>query len=96
MRRPIWRALTDDDSERPDAAYSPVPVSWLLWRHDLGTYFRSLTPDEAEMVDGARLGRPFGELCGLLSETWGEAETPPKAAAYLRTWVESGLITAVR
>lgn len=90
----IWKALTDGETP-PEVAYSAVPVPWLLWRQDLGTYFRSLPADEAEMLEGARAGRSFGDLCSRLSATWGEA-TAAQAATYLRTWVESGLITAVR
>ena len=71
-------------------------MQWLLWRQDLRTYFRSLQPEEAAALDAAREGRAFGELCGLLSAQLGEAQAPAKAAGFLREWVESGLLIAVR
>jgi hypothetical protein len=89
----IWQALTQD-SERPAASLSDAPVAWLLWRHELTTYFRSLTPTEAKVLDAARSGWPFGELCELLCDELGEAQAPARAAQLLRDWIGSGLITA--
>ena len=80
----------------PEVTYNPEPVEWLLWRHELRTFFRSLQPGEAIALTAAREGQSFGEICDLLSAEFGEAEAPAKAAGFLRNWVESGLLTAVR
>ncbi len=90
----IWKAVSDD-AEPPEVALSSTPVEWLVWRQDLGTYFRSLQPSEAAALEAGRLGQPFGELCALLSEEFGEDQAPAKAAAFLREWAESGLLTAI-
>jgi putative DNA-binding protein len=90
---PIWKAVSDE-AEPPEVAYSAEPVEWLLWRQDLRTYFRSLQAAEAAALDAARERQSFGELCALLSQKLGEAEAPQKAAAFLRDWIESGLIVA--
>ena len=79
--------------ERPQASLNPAPLQWLLWRHELTTYFRSLTDTESAVLDAARDGWPFGELCELLCAELGEAEAPAHAAALLRDWVGSGLIS---
>jgi len=89
----IWQALTED-SERPQASLNAAPVQWLLWRHELTTYFRSLPHTEAAVLDAARNGWPFGELCELLCGEVGEAQAPAHAAALLRDWVGSGLISS--
>lgn len=91
----IWKAVSDD-TEPPEVTLSDEPVEWLLWRQDLRTYFRSLQPAEVAVLDAARDGRPFGELCALLSAQLGEAQAPAKAAGFLREWVGAGLLTAVR
>jgi hypothetical protein len=91
----IWKAVSDD-AEPPEVAFSAEPVEWLLWRQDLRTYFRSLQPAEAAALEAARRGQPFGELCAVLSEELGEAQAPAKAAGFLREWLESGLLTAIR
>jgi hypothetical protein len=89
----FWQALTED-AERPAAAVSAEPTAWLLWREGLTTYFRSLSVTEAQALDAARRGWPFGELCELLCERLGEAEAPLAAASFLRGWVGAGMITA--
>jgi len=91
----IWKAVSEE-AEPPEVALSAVPVEWLLWRQDLHTYFRSLQAGEAVALEAARMGRSFGEICDLLSAELGEAQAPPAAAGFLKGWVESGLIVAVR
>ena len=88
----IWQALSEE-GERPQASLNETPLQWLLWRQELTTYFRSLTAGEALMLDAARKGWPFGELCELLCEQLGEAQAPAQAAAFLRDWIGSGLIS---
>jgi len=46
------------------------------------------------VLDAARSGWPFGELCTLLCEELGDEEAPAQAAALLRTWIGSGLIVS--
>jgi hypothetical protein len=89
----IWQAVTED-AERPAIAYSAQPTPWLLWRQDLTTYFRSLPAAEAAMLDAARSGWPFGELCELLCEQVGAAAAPAQAATFLRGWIVSGLLVS--
>ena len=87
----LWQALSED-RERPEMALAASPVEWLLWRENLTTYFRSLPRTEASVLDAARSGWPFGELCTLLCEELGDGEAPAQAAVLLRTWIGSGLI----
>lgn len=89
----IWQAVSDG-AEPPKMTLSSEPVQWLLWRQELRTYFRSLQPSEVAALEAGRQGQPFGELCVLLSEEFGEAQAPATAAGFLREWVESGLLTA--
>ncbi len=87
----LWKALSED-LERPEMTLGAAPAEWLLWRDDLTSYFRSLPATEAGVLDAARSGWPFGELCALLCEEVGEAEAPAQAACFLRTWIAGGLI----
>ena len=87
----LWQALTAERA-RPVADLSPAPVAWLLWREQLGSYFRSLPPAEAAVLEGARRGWPFGELCESLCAELGASAAPARAAALLGSWVAAGLI----
>jgi hypothetical protein len=89
----LWQALSGD-GERPTMTLAAAPVQWLLWREELTTYFRSLPKTELSMLDAARSGWPFGELCALLCEELGESAAPAQAAALLRGWIGSGLIVS--
>ena len=91
----IWNAVSDKE-EPPEVEISAAPIQWVLWRHELRTYFRSLQPGEAGALEAVRDGQSFGELCALLSTEFGEDAAPARAAGFLRSWVESGMLTAVR
>lgn len=91
----IWKAALDDVPP-PRAAFTATPLRWLLWRHDLRFFFRSLDAIEAAMLDAALEGRCFGEFCMGLATYVGEEAAPAQAASYLRTWVDTGLVVALR
>ena len=89
----LWQALTAE-GERPAASLNASPVPWLLWRQELTTWFRSLAAAEASVLDAARSGWPFGELCELLCDEVGDEQAPMQAATLLRGWIASGLIVS--
>ena len=91
----IWKAVSADTA-RPEASLQSDPVQWLVWRQELSTYFRSLAPAEAAVLDAARGGQSFGELCVLLCEYGEEEQAPARAATFLRQWLGSGLIITAR
>ena len=88
-----WQALLAG-ATRPAADLTAAATPWLLWRQGLTSYYRSLKPAEAAVLDAARGNWPFGELCALLCDEVGEAQAPGEAATLLRGWVQAGLITA--
>src|SRR5262249_44788200 len=89
----LWKALTEE-AERPELSIVTTPVEWLAWRSGLKTYFRSLEPTEARVLDAARSGQRFGELCELLATDQGAEAAPTAAAVLLREWLAGGLIVA--
>ena len=90
----IWKATTTR-APRPAAAVSREPVSWLLWRHQMKEYFRSLAAPEEDALATALSGETFGSVCSVLCAHFREDEAPAEAASCLRTWIEAGLITAI-
>ena len=90
----IWKAITTG-AERPVAAVSREPMSWLLWRHQLKEYFRSLGAAEEDALATALSGETFGDVCAVMCAHFREDEAPAEAAGFLRGWIESGMVTAV-
>jgi hypothetical protein len=90
----VWKALVED-MDRPRAAVSREATSWLLWRNELKEFFRPLAATEEHALVAARAGDTFADICTLLADRLPEEDTPARAAEYLRTWIDSGLITAL-
>lgn len=90
----IWKALMDD-AERPRARLERQPVTWLLWRSELRELFRPLSEAEQHALAAARAGESFGDICMRVCDHFREDEAPAQAAAFLRGWIQSGLITAL-
>ena len=89
----IWKAI-NDGSTRPAAAASREPVSWLLWRHNLKEYFRSLDAPEEDALATALSGETFGDVCAVMCAHFREDEAPAEAAGFLRGWIENGMVIA--
>jgi hypothetical protein len=91
----LWKALTAS-APQPAPSAQAAPVAWLLWRRELQIFFRPLAAQEAQAFDAVHMGASFGELCVGLCASLSEEEAPGRAAAFLREWVESGLIVGTR
>ena len=89
----IWQAV-DTEEDAPEPA-SDGSVAWLVWRQDLTTRWRSLSPDEAWMLDAARDGASFGELCEGLCQWHAPEAVAMQAASYLKLWLSDGLVTSL-
>ena len=87
----LCKALTEEQSP-PEPAILEQPQSWLLWRQDLKTQYRSLEPAETAALATVRGGGSFGEMCEALCE-WHEAdEVPLVAAGMLKRWIVEDLL----
>jgi hypothetical protein len=91
----IYKALATD-CELPDPALLEIAQSWVLWRQELTTHFRSASPGEARALELVHEDATFEDLCEALCEWYAEEEVPAQAAGLLKSWVAEGLIIAVR
>jgi hypothetical protein len=91
----LWQAVTEE-AERPDPEPYPRATSWLLWRRELQIYLRRLGEEEVAVIEVARAGRSFGELCEVLCDHLEEHAASMHAAGFLRGWVEAGLLVSAR
>ncbi len=91
----IWHAA-DKDEVPPDPVQSEFPVGWMIWRQGLQIYFRSLSVDQAWMLDALRSSQSFAEICEGLTEWIDAQHVALHAAGLLKQWFEDGLISQVR
>ena len=91
---PVWQA-TDQERDPPALVCAGEPVTWLIWRQELNTHWRSLADDEAWALAAVRAGSNFAELCEGLCQWHEESAVAPQAASLLKRWVSDGVISAL-
>lgn len=91
----IWQALDQKDALPAESTEKLDPQTWLLWRQDLMTYFRSIDTDEASALTRAQDGATFGELCDHLTDYMDEEVAAGRAAQHLAQWFANGLIVSL-
>jgi len=90
----LWQAI--DRYETPGTLKeNQTPLPWLLWRRELKTYFRSISPEEFWAIEAAQTEKSFGAICGGLCQWIPESEVALHAAGLLRRWVTDGLLVSI-
>ncbi|MDG9666875.1 DNA-binding domain-containing protein [Hahella sp. CR1] len=87
---PIWKALKEELTP-PEPQVLEQEETWLLWRSEWVTLFRSLAVDEAAAITAVSEGANFADLCELLWEWHGDAAAQ-RAAQLLQSWTQAGLL----
>jgi hypothetical protein len=87
----LWRRLSADETP-PAAAPLPEPITWLFWRKELQPHFRSLSPEEHGALCAIGAGQAFGAICERLAQSFPEADVATRVAAWLRTWLDDGVL----
>ena len=89
----IWSALSDENPP-PDLIHLPEPQSVIVWRQELMAHYRPFHAEEAMMWNEAVKGVRFGVLCEMVATFAGEDEAGLRAATYLKSWIDAGMLTA--
>jgi hypothetical protein len=87
----MWLILTNDNPTQITAVHAESS-SWLVWREELVTRFRSMQHDEQLALDEIRQGGNFNDVCEVLATVMRENEVPMHAASLLKSWLSQGLI----
>jgi hypothetical protein len=88
---PVHRCLGARGEGPPEV---PEATTILVWRRAERPHHRPLEPLEAELLEAAAAGEPFGALCARAARHVGEEAAPARAAALLAGWVEAELLAA--
>ncbi|MBL8510414.1 MAG: putative DNA-binding domain-containing protein [Betaproteobacteria bacterium] len=91
----LWK-FARQDTPRPSATRSELPITWAIWRQQLTPYYRSLSTDEAWALSATQQGATFAELCEGLIE-WNDPEVVAvRAISLVRQWLADEIITGYR
>ena len=90
----IWMAL-NDDATPPSPEQLSEAQDILVWRQNLTSRFRPLSPEEAMMWAEATKGARFGVLCEMVATFGGPDDAELRAATYLKTWLDTGALSCV-
>jgi len=89
---PSWQRREEVEPGSLEVALLEAPVTWVIWRPERVSNFRSLEPDEAAMLGAMIERQPFPALCEALLPFVEEDQAAARAAGLLRAWVEEGMI----
>ena len=87
----IWKAM-HAQKPLPRLKKSKITLPWVMWRKGLGTYFRSMSADEAWALDALRAGQSFAEICEGLCKWKDQTQVAQHAAGLLKTWIGDAMI----
>lgn len=91
----VWKTV-DAGTHAPTPECAEYPITWLLWRQDMQTYFRSLNMPEAWSLNALLNGASFADMCEGLCEWINATEVAIHAAGLLKQWLADGLIAEIQ
>jgi hypothetical protein len=88
----IWQALSSDETPPAKAADD---TTWLIWRQELVSRYRSLQPAETAALEVMLSNGDFSTMCETLIAYAGEQETPALALSLLQQWIHDRMIVGL-
>lgn len=88
----IWQALADGATP-PDKTVDDS--TWLIWRRDLVSSYRSLPPAELAALRVMLEGDCFAAMCEVMLQHYNENEAALNALSCLQQWIHDGLVCAL-
>jgi hypothetical protein len=73
----------------------PERASIAIWRDQLTPRFRTVTAEEASVLEQVREGRRFGEICSGFVERVGEERGPMIVGSMLGQWLIDRVIVDI-
>jgi hypothetical protein len=91
-----WQRREEQEPGNLEVEPAAEPTSWVIWRPEFTSNFRSMEADEAVAMRALIEELPFPDICESLLPFAGEDQAANRAAGLLRAWVEEGMIGAFR
>jgi hypothetical protein len=89
----LWGA--HERGEPAPAEVAPSAHAVCVWRRDERVLHRTLDALEADCLEVALEGEPFGALCERIASVRGDSEAPGLAAGHLAGWLDAGLVASI-
>jgi len=89
------RKAVDAHEVLPETEMHDPAIDWVVWRKDCASCFRSLSGPERLALGAAQRGESFPAICAAVCELVPPDQAPAAVAAWLRTWLDDGLIAGV-
>jgi len=90
----IWNAIKAGNKP-PLLEKFDLPQTWLVWRKELETQFRSLAVEEAWAIQVLSNGETFGTVCHGLCEWMDEQHVGLYAAGLLKNWITQEIVSQI-
>jgi hypothetical protein len=96
-----WSALRAHEPESTEPAPElsepdALDHRLLVWREGLETYWRSLEPLEAQLLEALAAGQDFASICELAALTVGTSQAAAAVVQALQGWLAHGLLADVQ
>lgn len=89
--------VIDDESNTPNTPQeTEYPVSWLIWRQEYATHYRSMDVEEAWAFDAAYDGANFSSICEGLCEWVQPEHVAERMVNFLKTWLMQAIIVDIK
>ena len=91
----IWNGIAAGE-DVPAMQMLPTTAWIRVWRSGYQPQFRTVEEDERHALDLAQWGLPFAAICDRLAAKASATSAVETAGGFLSTWIEDGLLLAVR
>lgn len=90
----IWQAI-DVNEAIPEPQQEAEAITWILWRKELGSFYRSLTPLEVLCLNHFQDGHNFAEVCEALCQKIPEEAVPKEALSFIQRSIADCIIADI-
>ncbi|HEX4740920.1 MAG TPA: DNA-binding domain-containing protein [Caulobacteraceae bacterium] len=91
----LWSAMAENQMP-PLAERLAEAANIRVWRRDLTSHFKTISPREARALRLGVEGMSFGEICQIAIDETDEAQAVAAASELLGAWLSDGLVCRIR
>lgn len=85
---PAWQSLSAGEMPMIDDG----PTTYLVWRQNMLSYFKTLEANEALAIELMMQGNTFGQLCEAMADVVGQDQAMTVTAGYLAEWINADML----